>query len=334
MRFPALAFIASLAAAAAETTNDARFQVAADFSRAAGGIAMLVQIDGRIVFEEYPNGGAAGRATELASGTKSFSGVLALCAVEDGWLSLDEKAAATLTEWRDDPRRREITIRQILTLTSGIPGGATAIETGRVPSYAEAIAVKAATPPGEKFSYGPQPFQVFGEILRRKLAARDETVTHYLQRKILAPLGLKPERWRNASTGNPNLPSGAALTARDWAKFGEMVRLDGKGVLPAGKLAECFHGTTANPGYGLSWWLPALGGVGGAVARPVAGPWLPKESWMAAGAGGQRLIVVPALKLVAVRLAPVRREAGRPFDDRAWLRALLEPLAAKSPGQP
>lgn len=329
MRF-LFSFLAVIVAGfTAEPVNDARFNAAADLSRQTQGIAMLVMLDGKIVFEDYPNGGAVTRATELASGTKSFSGVLALCAVEDGLLTLDEKAADTLTEWRDDPQRSKITLRQILTLTSGIPGGASALETGRVPTYAEVVGVKATAAPGEKFSYGPQPFQVFGEILRRKLAARDETVLRYLERKILEPLAIKPARWRMGGSGQPNLPSGAALTARDWAKFGETVRLDGKGLLPAGKIAECFRGTKASPGYGLTWWLPGQGSIGGTVVRPVGGPWLPKDTWLAAGAGGQRLVVVPSLKLVAVRLAPVRREEGAaPFADRAWLRALLEPLGA------
>jgi CubicO group peptidase (beta-lactamase class C family) len=328
----ALPFVFAATAAlatAAELARDPRFNAAADFSRQHGGIAMLVQIDGRVVFEDYPNNGGPARATELASGTKSFSGVLALCAVEDGLLTLDEKVSTTLNEWAEDPGRRDITIRQLLTLTSGVPGGESALKTGRVPTYAEAIAAKAVAAPGEKFSYGPQPFQVFGEIMRRKLVRRDDTVTGYFERKILGPLGIKPAAWRNATSGQPNMPSGASLTARDWAKFGEMVRLDGKGVLPAGKIQECFQGTKANPGYGLTWWLPAEGPIGGTVPRKAAGPWMPKDAWMAAGAGGQRLVVVPSLKLVAVRKAPVRgEEAG--FNDRVWLRALVEGLQKKS----
>jgi len=312
---------------AAPAAADARFAAAAELSRKSGGIAMLVMLDGKVVFEDYPNGGAPTRATELASGTKSFSGILALCAVEDGWLKLDEKIADTLTEWRDDPQRSDITVRQLLTLTSGIPGGESALRTGGVPKYAEAVAVEAVAEPGKRFSYGPNPFQVFGEFLRRKLAPRGETVWQYLSRRILQPLGLESMRWRGSALGQPQLPSGAGLSARDWAKFGESIRLDAKGILPPGKLAECFIGTTANPGYGLTWWLPVKGQLG-AIPRTVSGPWLPEQTWMAAGAGGQRLVVVPSLQLVAVRLAPVRGENEAPFNDRNWLRALLEPVAA------
>ena len=197
---------------------------------------------------------------------------------------------------------------------------------GRVPSYAEAVAIKAESQPGEKFSYGPQPFQVFGEVLRRKLAPNREGVMQYLERRILVPLDIKPARWRKDADGNPHLPSGAALTARDWVKFGEAIRLDAKGLLPAGKIATCFRGTSANPGYGLTWWLPAEGPAGAKVKRKLAGPGIPREVWMAAGAGGQRLVIVPAKKLVAARLAPVQRDNLRAFNDTAWIRAVLEDL--------
>ena len=328
---PLLALIALAPfAVGAEQKNDPRFDRAATRSREAGGISMLVLVDGKVVYEEYPNEGASTRATELASGTKSFSGVLALCAVEDQLLKLDEQVSDTITEWRDDPWRRKISLRQLLTLTSGIPGGPTAMATGRVQTYAEAIAAKAEAPPGTKFSYGPQPFQVFGEVLRRKLERKDDTVMAYLQRRILRPLDIKPGRWRKGEDGHPTIPSGAALTARDWAKFGEMVRKDGAGVLPPGRITECFRGTKVSPGYGLTWWLPGVGPIGGSIVRDVGSAWLPDDTWLAAGAGGQRLVVVPSLQLVAVRQAPIRRTARSAFNDRDWLRALLDPLTVKA----
>jgi CubicO group peptidase (beta-lactamase class C family) len=318
----------SLGAATAE--NDPRFAAAARLSAEHDGIALLVMIEGRTVFENYSNGGAADRAAELASGTKSFSGIAALCAVEDGLLTLDEKVSTTISEWRADPARRDITIRQLLTLTSGILGGESVLRGGQVPTYAEAIRMKAVAAPGEHFSYGPAPFQVFGEVLQRKLAAKNETVRGYFDRRILHPLGIKPAFWRSDGDSQPHLPSGLRLTARDWAKFGEMVRLGGKGVVSSALLAESFQGTSANPAYGLAWWLPPHGPVGPIVRRPApSAAKLPADLVMAAGAGGQRLVVCPSLKLVAVRFAPVRApQLNNTFDDTLWLRRLVEAARA------
>ena len=80
-------------------------RLAAAYSAASRGVSMLVMVDGRVVFQDYPNGGSPGAAHELASGTKSFWGVAAAAAAADGILSLDEPVAKTLTEWRADPRR-------------------------------------------------------------------------------------------------------------------------------------------------------------------------------------------------------------------------------------
>lgn len=326
MRLRSAALLALLPLLAAAAPDAGRpFAAAAALSAEGGGFAHLVLLDGRVVHEEYRDRGRADRASELASGTKSFVGVLALCAVEDGLLELDEPVSATLEEWRDEARRA-LTIRQLLTLTSGLPGG----PIGRPPSYREAAAAAPVAAPGARFAYGPTPFQAFGEVLRRKLAARDETVAGYAERRVFAPLGLAPGSWRRDADGQPHLPSGLALTARDWARFGEMVRRDGHGVLPPGRLDALFHGTAANPAYGLTWWLPAAGPIGAGFRRPVADDGMPRDIRVAAGAGGQRLVVIPSLGLVAVRQAPVRlREGG--FDERAWLAALVAGARAAAP---
>jgi CubicO group peptidase (beta-lactamase class C family) len=296
----------------------AHHKLAAAYSAAHKGISCLVMVDGKTVFEDYPNGGKAGRAHELASGTKSFAGVLAVAAATDGLLNLDERAAATLPEWKGDPRKSRVTLRQILSLTSGLPGG----EGGRVPAYADAIQQPCAHEPGARFAYGPVPFQVFGEILRRKLGPTKGGVFEYLKRRLLDPIGLAVGFWRRGADRNPHVPSGARLTAREWAKFGELVRRkgawDGRQVVPADALEGCFQGTAANPAYGLTWWLnrpvprdklrtiPQLWAASDVVTR---GERLVPDLVFAAGAGKQRLYVSRALKLVAVRQAEGIRAA-------------------------
>lgn len=299
----------------------AQMKDAAEYSAGKAGFSFLVMHRGKVLQEEYPNGGSANRPTELASGTKSFNGIMALCAEEDGLLKLDEPVANTLTEWQGDSRKA-ITIRQLLSLSSGIPGGQSALAGGRVPSYAEAIKSTPKFDADRRFQYGPAPFMIFGEVMRRKLSPRKESVLSYMERRIFRPIGMEHGFWRKDGDGNAHLPSGAHLTAQNWAKFGEMVRLDGRGVLKPGRIKQIAVSSKTNPGYGLTWWLVTNGGVKpDGFRRWRVDARLPKDIYTAGGAGGQRLYVIPSRELVVVRQAPVR---GRDdFDDGAFLAKLL-----------
>ncbi|WP_027881944.1 serine hydrolase domain-containing protein [Meiothermus rufus] len=317
----------------ANPLNPRYHRLAAAYSAAHRGIALLVMVEGQVVFEDYPNQGQPQRAHELASGTKSFWGVLAVAAQQDGLLTLDEPLAQTLEEWRADPWRSQISLRQLLNLTSGIPGGRLA----RPPTYAEAIKTPAEAPPGTRFSYGPIPFQVFGEVLRRKLGGDP---LEYLQRRIFRPIGLEYAFWRRGPDGLPHLPSGAFLTAQNWALFGELVRRGGlwrgQRVVEAGLLEACFVPSGVNPLYGLTWWLArpidpaqrrALGPTGRALDPLASTPGLPDDLVLAAGAGDQRLYVSRKLGLVVVRQAEGIADAllgqRSGFSDAVFLRLLL-----------
>ena len=69
---------------------------AAAYSAQHRGIALIVSVDARVVFEDYPNEGAPDRVSDLASGTKSFAGIAAVAAVADGLLALDEPLGCLL----------------------------------------------------------------------------------------------------------------------------------------------------------------------------------------------------------------------------------------------
>lgn len=66
------------------------------------------------MLEEYPNGGGARVAQQIYSGTQTFFTMAALVAEQDGLLRLDDPVANTNTEWRDDPRRNRITVRELM----------------------------------------------------------------------------------------------------------------------------------------------------------------------------------------------------------------------------
>jgi len=98
--------------------------------------ALLVQCDGNTVFERYGEGFDAHKPHALYSGAKSFWGVLAGAAQDDGLLTLDERVGQTFEEWNAG-LKAEVTLRQLLSLTSGIGFGGLG---AAVPSYEKALA--------------------------------------------------------------------------------------------------------------------------------------------------------------------------------------------------
>jgi len=107
------------------------------------GNALVDEIKGDILYVN-PRAGFLWRSRD--------HGVMAVCAVQNGLLKLDERAADTLTELKTDPRKSKVTIRQLLSLSSGIDGGAN----GSPPTYRRTVAVaEAIGEPGKQFSYGP-----------------------------------------------------------------------------------------------------------------------------------------------------------------------------------
>lgn len=305
------------------------YETASLYSAMRQGVSLLVMRAGKVLFADYPNGGSVRTAWELASGTKSFCGLMAAAASQDGLLELDEKCADTLTEWRGDARA-EIGLRHLLSLTSGLQSG----QIGHPPTYAEAVRALLLKQPGTDFAYGPVAFQVFGEIMRRKLlAVRSQfDPLGYLEARVLKPAGARIGSWQRGGDGQPLMPQGCALTAENWARFGQYV-LDGAKGTDQAVLRACFEGSAANPGYGLSWWLLRPGLVGPGPRAGLSGAdgasMADEDVVMAAGAGNQRLYLLRKRGLVVVRqakgiLAALQRPAGtRTWSDAEFLRLLL-----------
>ena len=313
------------------------YQEALAYNADTGGVSLLIMKDGKIVAEEYANRGGPNRAWPLASGTKSFAGTIAALAVEDGLLTLDEPVSQTIDEWAEGDRAT-ITIRQLLTLSSGLETPSPLANAQM--TQKEAVALPLVREPGTHFAYGPSPFLVFAELMDRKLSDQNTDAVSYLIAEVFEPLDIRPRQWGTTRDREKRLASGARLTARDWARFGEFIRLggrlDGKQVLAPAALKAFGEGTAANPGYGLTWWLntPLPGArtpnprndSADLYADPRARN-LPDDLLMAAGAGNQRLYIIPSEAMVVVRQAPLRSDNAdnAAFSDVTLLTLILAP---------
>jgi CubicO group peptidase (beta-lactamase class C family) len=317
----------------------ASFRAAADYSAAHGGWSLLVLRDGATVFEEYHNGATAAARHKIYSGTKAFWVLATLAAVDDRLLALDERAADTLTEWRNDPRKSRITIRQLINCTSGLDPQFRLH--GKLPDRnAVALAAPAVAQPGSAFTYGPSHYQALCEILRRKLAAHGATPTAFLERRILGPLGISSVEYLRDARGNPLLATGFRLTAREWARLGQLVlqrgKWNGRQLVRADLPGECLAGSRANAAFGPGFWLNAAARKFAASDADIEDtldlPWqrqgwsrrcvcraAPADLVACVGSGYQRLFIIPSQRLVIVR-----QGAGGRFSDAGFLRLLPE----------
>ncbi len=325
--------LAALAAAIATSTslfaeirpNDCAR--AAKYSESKRGISMVVIQNGQTIFEHSADG-----RWPIFSGTKSFWGIAALCAVRDGLIKLDEHVADTITDWKNDPRKSQITIRQLLNQTDGIDG-ASFLHRQLPDRNAMAMRLSILAEPGTRFIYGPSHLQIFSELLRRKLNGR--SVISYLQENVLAPLGLTSMEFKKDARGNPLPASGFELSAKEWARLGELVlgrgSYHGHPIVPAELLRQAFAGSSANSSYGLTFWLNRPSGHEIDIEKELDLPWertrwidisickaAPADMIVALGSGYQRLFIIPSLNAVIVRQG---RDAK--FSDSHFLRLIL-----------
>jgi CubicO group peptidase (beta-lactamase class C family) len=325
-RLAVLLVLLADSASAVTSLDPAAVSAAAEYSARHRGVSFLAIQDGRTLLEQN-----AKTAHKIYSGTKAFWDLAALAAAEDGLLRLDERVADTITSWRSDPRKAQVTIRQLLDFDSGLEPEFFLHETQSGDRDATAIRGRMAAEPGSAFIYGPAALQIFHQVLKEKL--RGDSPTHYLERRVLHRLGLGSQRYLPDHAGNPLLATGWILTARQWAKVGRVVLNNGAPVISRRSLEQCWRGTAANGAFSLGWWnnRAAPNGREFDFEQMLMPKWqnqdwrdaclcrdAPSDLVACIGSEGQRLFVIPSLQVIVVRQAN-----GGSFSDAHFLRLLL-----------
>jgi CubicO group peptidase (beta-lactamase class C family) len=278
---------------------------------------VLIVKNGYLVAEEYFHEGSIDQLSGRMSATKSVTSALTGIALQKGCLSsLDEKMMTFFPEFAgqiQDPRKSQITIRQLLQMRSGYPWEE------REPPYLEKILmsenwhflphiidVPLTNDPGAEFKYSNLGSHILGVATAR--ACKTDLRT-FARKNLFSPIGVEIGNWTTDADNNYWGYWELYLRARDMAKFGLLYlnngQLNGQQVVPAAWVRDSlqpyskdinFTGWISSKlghhmrdlGYGYQWWSASSG----------------KHKFdFAWGHGGQLIVLLHDLNMVIVTTA-------------------------------
>lgn len=296
------------------------------------GDAILVLHKGKIVYERYDGAMGPDQPHIAFSVTKSYFGTLAEMMIADG--VLDETALIS----RYIPELAEsgfgdATVRQVLDMTTGLaysedytdPNSdigkfSLAVGAGPAPpgytgpraayDYLPTVPKKGAH--DEAFAYKSVNTEVIGWLIARITGNRPHDV---LSDRIWSKMGMEHDASIIVdSAGSPFTAGGLNLTLRDMARFGEMIRnngrFNGKQIVPAAVVKKIRTGGKTNDfakaGYKLltgwsyksQWWLTHNA----------------HGAFNARGVHGQTIFIDPKAEMVIARFASNPKAANANFD--------------------
>jgi CubicO group peptidase (beta-lactamase class C family) len=283
--------------------------------------AVLVSVDGETKVAHYRNGSKPEDALHVVSVTKSVASALVGIAIGEKIISgLDATLPELLPRYGKylTAEEKSITLRQLMSMTSGFPSEARGDKFDKAFERTDPIPAILTggleSPPGEVFNYSNPGAHLVSAVLREALVRADgdnpRTVLEYAREKLFDPLEIDSSgaQERRISLGDPaydvltrfDWGTDAAglhtaccllrLRAADMIKFGELYLgggiWHGKQILPAGWVEQTMMPGEVSSNYGLMWWLDI-----DQHGHP---------AWVARGAAGQLIAVVPEHQLVVV----------------------------------
>jgi CubicO group peptidase (beta-lactamase class C family) len=255
--------------------------------------AVLVVRHGRLVLEAYGPQHGPETPCQVHDVANSVVSALVGIAVGDGRLRLDQTLGSLFPEHRLGPGMERVTIRHLLTMSSGVERVWSA-SPEEAADWPRALLERRTETPLGQFSFG----EVNARLALAALArATGQPPAVFARERLFAPLGI--ERFELAGDG-PGVSDNRhrlSILPRDMAKLGYLYLRHGewagrqivpaawieastrKQIDPAGQNTNIPMGGS---GYGYLWWTDELGG------------------YAAVGFPGQYIFVVPEKDLVVV----------------------------------
>ncbi len=305
------------AADGARTIDAAAWQSALDYAVKMNSLALVVWHQGAVQYEYYKPGFKPEDRTNPASMHKSVTALVVGAAVADGYIrAIDDPVATYVPEWAGDARKA-ITIRHLLTMSSGLarePFSLNPFNAGlRINMGTEirdlTLGIQAGIAPGTVFSYYNFNPQTLGLMIERVTGKR---YAQYLSERIWSRLGTRDAYvFLDHEGGLARTYCCLQASAEDWIRVGLLHLNKGRvgedQVLPEDWMRQVITPSPLNPNYGFQTWLgttyePVRSyGEDVPIGVPHSEPFAAPDVIFFDGAGGQRVYVVPSHALVIVR---------------------------------
>jgi CubicO group peptidase (beta-lactamase class C family) len=301
--------------------------------------AFLVVYKGQIVAERYAPGMTKDTQLESWSMGKSLTSTLFSLLVKDGTYSLEQPAPVPLWRTPGDPRAAIRNI-DLLRMSAGLkfvgnqePGGSPQntvldhyyIYTGGTDAFTYSITRPVEYPPNTEGRYRNSDPLTIGYLIKLAVQKRGEEYLTWPQRKLFDRIGIRRQVLETDPYGNFLLTGYDYGTARNWARIGLLYLQDGmwqgQRVLPEGwtKFVSTLAPAWKTPVYGGFFWINGDGNWN-----------LPRDTYLAAGAGGQNTWIVPGRDLVIVRMGHMRGQSAARRATNAALGFVMEAIGGKS----
>lgn len=199
-----------------------------------GGAVLVLAQDGVVVHQRAYGNYALDTRLPIASASKWLSAALIARLVDQGRMRWDDPVSKYLPDAPAD--KHAITLRQLLSMTSAIPGGDLS---GASPCLADRATTLAACSaeilqlpltgtPGTVMDYGGNAMQVAGAMAER---ATGEGWSALFRREVATPLGMTRTHYSyfpEIDSANPRIAGGMFSTAPDYMKLLLMWQAHGK----------------------------------------------------------------------------------------------------------
>ena len=230
--------------------------------------AVLIK-DGYIIKEQYAEGFNENSYGTSWSTAKSFYAALVGISLDKGEIdSLDDPVAKYVPQYNEG-KKKDITIRQILNMTSGLefPSHEHEMMFFEPDHLAYAYEVGVEDEPGKVFQYNNVNSMLMGEILK---GATGKTAKQLIEERLFSKIGLKNYTAWEDKAGNTLTYCCLDMSARDYSRFGILFSRDGnwngEQVISKNYVDESlklYWGSTPSMGwmhsdtrgYSLQWWI-------------------------------------------------------------------------------